>query len=77
MTATKKAAAATATKPMGSSPSITLSHKLNWKNIAILMIALIPVFSVIASLSRGYFAIGGEWFLWIAPMVMAIEQENA
>lgn len=77
MEATKKAAAATAVKSMGYQPSKLLSHRLNWKNITILILALTPVFSVITSLSRGYFAIGGEWFVWIAPLVMAIEQENA
>ena len=31
---------------------------------------------VIAYLDRGYFAIGGEWFAWIIPLVIKMEKEN-
>lgn len=31
---------------------------------------------VLANVQRGYFAIGGEWFAWIIPMVIFTEAKT-
>lgn len=46
------------------------------KTMSIILLALTPVFMVLAYMSRGYFALGGEVVAWVIPMLFVIEMES-
>lgn len=50
-----------------------MKRKIKWKNVMLLLSAtlavLTPLFSKLATIDRGYFAIGGEWLVFMFPLM--------
>lgn len=46
------------------------------KAMSIVLLALTPLFMVMAYMSRGYFALGGEVVAWVIPLLFVVELES-